>query len=457
MNLNSFINFKLLCLAHNYLYSFADKVSDLKDKFPDFANDIQFLADNDPSGNQKYLTYAVKVLISKQALRNEILDVIKLFHKYQDKLDNKDINSYNFTDLRDKLFEIRDSNKKSKRQENNEIKVSGAVKKYEDDQCVVLLVKDKAAACFYGTGTKWCITMKNEYYFESYDSENTIFYFILRKDLPKEQPNYKIAVAYSRDTVLPTSKNIITDTQYFNAQDEGVGENEAFGNIYSAGTVKYVGLKNWKQIKQLLLTDVVIQPKSLGKKIQDGELSYEEVMQNIDNMSIQLALSELFPGDETGKKYLTQEVYEKLAESKIDKVIYNISHHNDLSENIIKKICLYDEQTAENITGNAKNITPEILKTIYNNFGTCQGFIIYNILTNIRCPSEILTDAYNKRSDEECFNEECFGAIILNPNTPIEILKDIAFNKTNNIESNIRIMAEQQFHLRNFKNKENNS
>ena len=113
-----------------------------------------------------------------------------MFHKHQHRLDNKDINSYGFTDLRDKVFSLYQEN--SKTQQKKDVKISGGQKIYEDDQVIALLVKNKAGACFYGSGTKWCITMDSQSYYEQYVSGNVVFIFLLRKDLQEENPTIKL-------------------------------------------------------------------------------------------------------------------------------------------------------------------------------------------------------------------------------------------------------------------------
>jgi len=82
--------------------------SDLIEKNPGLASEIEYLSSNDPSKRDKYLIYSAKVLKSGQALKEEISDVINLFDRYKDRLDKKDINAWNFTELRDNLFKIRD-------------------------------------------------------------------------------------------------------------------------------------------------------------------------------------------------------------------------------------------------------------------------------------------------------------------------------------------------------------
>jgi hypothetical protein len=101
------------------------KLENLQTKYPDHADEIKELSERDPSSTKKYLEYAVKVLVSGQALAPEIGDVIVLFHKFQNKFEprERDINFWkNFTDLRDKLFELEQSGEKSKTAQKKEIK-----------------------------------------------------------------------------------------------------------------------------------------------------------------------------------------------------------------------------------------------------------------------------------------------------------------------------------------------
>ncbi len=263
---------------YNFL-CFAGKVDDLQLKYPEFKNQIQYLSDNDPTGNNKYLDYAVKVLVSKQALEREIVDVIDLFHKNYNKLENKDINSYkSFTELRDLLFSIDD--KKSKTQEKKDIKQTGTEKIYEDDKCIILLIKNKNAACHYGFGTKWCITMSEEKYYENYTDNNDVFYFLISKNnyankkmnaIHTENQDYdKIAIDIKRDL-----NNKVINIECFDAHDNQIGAD--LGDIYD----------NWNNISSLIFTNAANQPKSektiLFQKVQNGTATLDEIFDNLND------------------------------------------------------------------------------------------------------------------------------------------------------------------------------
>jgi len=257
-------------VLYNYLLCLAGIKENLIQKHPSFKTKIEELSKKDPSGRNKYLPYMVKILVSGQALENEIIDVIKLFNKYQHKLTQKDIYQYhNFTELRDLLFEIDRDKNKSKRQEKLEIKTEGGRKIYEDDQCVVIYVKDKAASCFYGSGTKWCITMNNYDYFEDYQSENIIFYFVLRKDLDKEDSNYKVAVVVYRN-----DKNKIIRKEYFDALD------------VQSSTPEYLNdLTKLSSILAIIDLDAAKVEKTFLSRLVKDEASEKEIIDNWNKLS----------------------------------------------------------------------------------------------------------------------------------------------------------------------------
>ena len=241
-------------------------LKDLLEKYPQHKAAIEFLHNADPSPNKKYLNYATNVLVSGQALQNEIADVIKKFHKHHHRLENKDINSYNFTDLRDKVFSL--DQEKSKTQQKKDVKISGGQKIYEDDQVIALLVKNKAGACFYGAGTKWCITMDSQSYYEQYVSGNVVFIFLLRKDLEENDPNYKVALVFQRDL-----ENKILEIQYFDAVDIQVSENQATS-----------GIKNWGSIKSTATTIAQNAPKGFLAilKTKPETLTLEDYKKNMN-------------------------------------------------------------------------------------------------------------------------------------------------------------------------------
>ena len=108
--------FALICLA-------TSKDSLLK-KYPDLKEAIETFVQQDPTGGTlKYAEWEIKVLKSRQALSQEIADVVALFHRFRDKLDKKDLYAYQpaeFTGLRDKLMGLAEEQKRKTRREAKE-------------------------------------------------------------------------------------------------------------------------------------------------------------------------------------------------------------------------------------------------------------------------------------------------------------------------------------------------
>lgn len=241
------------------------KLENLQTKYPDLSKEIKELSERDPTSTKKYLDYGVKVLVSGKALVPEIGDVIVLFHKYQNKLDvsERDINSWkNFTELRDRLFEIQQlTGGKSKTTNKKELKASGSKKLYEDDQAILVHVLSKEASCSYGSGTKWCVTMKDRTYFEDYTSRNIILIYLLRKDINEEDSDYKVALVFQRDF-----DNKIIERQYFDAEDTEYKNPKPLKDV-----------KNLQQILDIAESTAISAPKSNLTKLINGEITIEQL------------------------------------------------------------------------------------------------------------------------------------------------------------------------------------
>jgi hypothetical protein len=168
---------------------------DARKKYPDFSDEIfDFYVENDPSGNQKYLDWLLKhtnPAYKVVADVNEyLLDMIKVFHQYQNMFVNKDINSHTHTTLDREIDDVKEKllQKEKKKQAKKQ-----SIKLYEDDRWLAISPKSWEASCYYGAGTKWCVTMKdNSSYWRKY-TKNATFIFIIDKTKTQEDPMYKVA------------------------------------------------------------------------------------------------------------------------------------------------------------------------------------------------------------------------------------------------------------------------
>jgi hypothetical protein len=156
---------------------------------------INYFSDNDPSGNNKYLEWMVKVYlgIGKQEAGHtyeNISYIVELFHKNLQRIKNKDINSYTFERLAEIVLEAEEK-RKAKELEKRAKKEKTVI--YEDDNWLVVSPHSWKASCYYGAGTKWCVTSKDtSRHWENY-SRNASFFYVINKNLKKKNPLYKVA------------------------------------------------------------------------------------------------------------------------------------------------------------------------------------------------------------------------------------------------------------------------
>lgn len=147
--------------------------------------------------NNKFLLFLGKVLTPNEIDVDKVKKILIDFNKYQNVLSDKDINNY---DTLDSVLSAISNHENKLRREVK--KVEGADILYEDDRFVVILPLNYKASCYYGSGTKWCVT-SSENYFENYDNTGKVF-FVIDKKAKSSDRFYKVAVQrkFEGDTVF---------------------------------------------------------------------------------------------------------------------------------------------------------------------------------------------------------------------------------------------------------------
>ena len=144
--------------------------------------------------NHKYTDWVLKHLL-EYADVIEVAEIavrlVKDFDKYQKNLEKKDINQYLSIEELEKVLESFKGKEKEKELENQTEKI------YEDDNFLVLVPKTIEASCKYGSGTKWCTTVKGADHFQRYTRGKQGLYYIIRKKGKQTEPHYKVAVHFN--------------------------------------------------------------------------------------------------------------------------------------------------------------------------------------------------------------------------------------------------------------------
>lgn len=167
---------------------------DLRKRFPEL--DVSRLYDEDPSGNGKYLEWILKQ-VQAGVGEDEALASVKGFHAALQRMEEKDIRSYETVEA---LQEAVDSAGPSKRREKAESK-AGAVKVLEDETTLLVRLDTHAAAMEYGRDTRWCISMDDPKWWSDYS--HTIIYALIQKGVnPRVNPRARMALQFVFDPDL---------------------------------------------------------------------------------------------------------------------------------------------------------------------------------------------------------------------------------------------------------------
>ena len=215
-------------------------------KYPELAKEreeldggsiVDVLIQGDPSAGQKYLTAAVKMLgktvedhlasgkeafygklwpeeegadenmISPWGIARNIVEYLKKFHDLQPHITDQDKPFKDISNIKDfgtlmsvvKTAERKKSDKElQKRQKAVASKQAKEESRVIDETDDYLIIRPETthASCFYGKGTKWCISAtETANAFDDYTNNNIAFYFIFFANLPNGDRNKKLAVA----------------------------------------------------------------------------------------------------------------------------------------------------------------------------------------------------------------------------------------------------------------------
>ena len=131
----------------------------------------------------------------KRQFIETLIPKLQFFERNKDKYPKKDFKEYvglnfdrDFLDFTDNLMEEKEKKNEGKIARKNVDKI------YEDNKVLIVSPKTHQASCFYGSGTRWCVTMKGQpAYFNQYTTGKKL-YFVILKGMSQDNPFYKIAI-----------------------------------------------------------------------------------------------------------------------------------------------------------------------------------------------------------------------------------------------------------------------
>jgi len=231
---------------------------DTKKKYPELAQQrkeldgeslLDVLIQADPAGNQKYLMGSAKILqksieqaeqtgvpfwgkkwpedaddnlYSPWGIAKNIASELLKFHKLQPFLQTarRDINIIkDYGELRNvvEMGAIKQQNKEKEKEAKAQEKRTASEESTivaDNDHYTMIRPTSAHASCYYGKGTKWCISAtQSGNYFDEYTSEGKSFYFVFFANISNANPFKKLALVVGMDGAYDET---------FNAEDESL-------------------------------------------------------------------------------------------------------------------------------------------------------------------------------------------------------------------------------------------
>jgi len=232
---------------------------------------VDALEDRDPSGNHKYINWAMKQMeiaykeggfddlslardsvarvMARKVLRmgDMILDFHNLSKKgaaWRDNAGNqlsKDLNSWtDIETLESDIETAKSAAARAKKEKEEKGRASKQAKSesdvvYDDEEFMVIRPLSPHASCYYGQGTKWCISATDsQNYFDSYTKEGKAFYFVMDKTRSNDDPLKKVAWVGNTQASFD---------EFYDATDDEVGYDGARSQMEETSPEKAAGIE----------------------------------------------------------------------------------------------------------------------------------------------------------------------------------------------------------------------
>jgi hypothetical protein len=284
------------------------RIDVVKKKYPELAktfsttgpslSPLDIFIEADPSGNQKYLMGLAKLLNNTiiNAVRNNYADshginpksllfavrtaksmirYLEKFHELQPFIRDQDKPFKDINNIKDfNALQAVVSTAERKKQERERIKqMKGGVSQEaregsriieETDDYIMIRPETAHASCFYGKGTKWCISAtESTNMYEDYTNQGVAFYFIFFANLPNDHDSKKIALAVDSQG----------DTELYDAKDKQISSD----GLHAALMQNLLNLKKYP----LAYESTLPQHAWADIDLSEAEADYEKAMSDL--------------------------------------------------------------------------------------------------------------------------------------------------------------------------------
>lgn len=160
-------------------------------------------------------------LIGARQSVEQLKNALQFFDVHNSKYSFKDFGQYVNKNMMDKFFDETKSLRVDYDAKNQQkLAKKQSEKVYEDENLLVVKPLSYEASCFYGAGTRWCTTRKDEpTHFNTYGKTMGRLFYIIFKNKTIQDPLYKVAIFFK---FAPKRGNKINfdDISVYNAKDD---------------------------------------------------------------------------------------------------------------------------------------------------------------------------------------------------------------------------------------------
>jgi len=150
---------------------------------------------------------------------DKIVASLETFEKHKSKFKYPEFRKYN-TNIEDFFKEAQKIKTDVETKQIEKSAKKEIDKIFENDTLLVIKPKSFTASCYYGSGTRWCTTMKgNPSYFNQYSSNGNLYYLIL-KNVDRDNKFYKMAIH------APKNGKFDSDSIWYDSTDERLTSRE---------------------------------------------------------------------------------------------------------------------------------------------------------------------------------------------------------------------------------------
>ena len=188
-----------------------------------YLNDVleYFYTVNEYSGEAEPLTRdpARDMLFGVRSQIDKLIGFLEVYDKHKSKFKYPELRQY--LPFLEEFFQ--EAKKVKDEVETKQIEKSAKKeidKIFENDTLLIVKPKSFVASCYYGSGTKWCTTMKGQpSYFNQYSSNGNLYYLIL-KNVDRSNKFYKMAIQ------VPKNKKFDEASIWYDSTDERLTKRE---------------------------------------------------------------------------------------------------------------------------------------------------------------------------------------------------------------------------------------